>query len=471
MRIMSNFSYIGNSSLLYEMDGYNCVFSCAIKKRGYKNKIYYDTYAEHHLLDLIKNVRTWTSITDLILLNRKITIYCFNAFWRDIYNPLNNHHTWIKKEFVFTRGLTKIESVTTYYKDKVTISKYSLREDVIDTVRIENYEYHPNYSDIKVKYLDKVYRTEHAVYVVDGGNSFSTLEEAITNATNCYNDNGERYYNIYIFDYTISDNPIIDKDKEYTIEELKIAASKNTNHRYIQIDKDKKKVLCEYFENDAHFDIEFKYDYGMLYGGVELIPYRKYKSISGYSLGDTGEMIFEGSRVIDPVHYGELKDMVNPDKKYSLKDKYMGFVTGYFYDADEDYYSAYDSAPGIIPAEDLVPVYDYNNYDQFKVHVGANWEESDKFKGETKEYPFYYKQEFFVKELVGVTDFISFVKLEDDWYHSDDEILFETKYAYIKLFNDNGNVTIYMDRVRGIYLDFDKGGDLVFMIPKKKEEA
>ena len=468
----NDFMLIRNARLLNQSDIGVCVFSCSIVQRE-KNSKYRELFIDTDLPNLIKKVRSRLYIKDLILHRDDIKVYCFNPFWRDIYNPLSSSHEWIKKEFIFSPTLTKIKLVTTYYKDSVCSEKINFRGEREDVSEINGYEYTTKCNQIDLKYADKLYRTEHAVYINPNGESFGTFEEALDKVQrdHFFNEK-EKYLTIHIYDPTISDNPVIDRDQKYSLDEIKQIASRNCVSRRIEIDRYKKKILCEYFENYEYF-AEFRYDYGILYGGIELDYFRKYKSISGYSLGDSGEMIFEGMMVVQPINRGELKDIINPENKLDIKEKSMFVAEGFFYDADEeDYYNAFDSVPGIIPVEDLVPAYDYDKYDKFEVHVGTNWEESDKFKGETKEYPFYYKQEFFVKELVGVTNFLTFTKVPKKLIGDEsDEALFETKYAYIKLFNDNGNVTIYMDRVRGIYLDFDKGGDLVFMIPKKKEEA
>lgn len=465
-----NFFCMSNSSFIRRDDHLmkTAIFSCKIEYIGCDKKKHSSLYANNNFFDLIRDIRSHLYPDELLGHKKEIVIHCQSQFWRDNYNSLNDiYHKWIKKDIIISPRTFKIKSVITYGLDKVTVEKYSLKEGV-HAISEKEYKW-PEYEKLDIKYLDKFRRTENAIYVIDDGRCFGTLEEAIYYAEPNKYDSDEAFVSIEIYDYTVSDNPRLDKEKEYTIEEIKEETSTHCNFRMLVLDRKKTKILYEACYNEW-YDYKVKFDYGVLYGKIILDPYRKYKSISGYTLGSD-------ALIIECLYYGNsynedaIKRILEGDDKFKLADG-INFLVGYFgYDADEDYYNAYDSAPGIIPAEDLVPAYNYDEYNQVKVHVGVDWEESDKFKGETNEHPFYYKQEFFVKELVGVNDFLSFVKLTDKFVSEETTALFETKYAYIKLFNDNGNVTIYMDRVRGIYLDFDKGGDLVFMIPKKKEEA
>lgn len=461
---MSNSSFISRDDHLLRTS----IFSCKIEYIGCDKKKHSRLYVNNNFFDLIREIRSHLYPDELLGCKEDLVIYCQSQFWRDNFNPLNDdYHKWIKKDIIISPRTFKIKSVITYGLDKVTVEKYSLKEDV-HTVSEEVYKW-PEYEKLDIKYLDKFRRTENAIYVIDDGRCFGTLEEAIYYAEPNKYDSDEAFVMIQVHDYTVSDNPRLDKEKEYTIEEIKEEASTHCNLRMLVLDRKKTKVLYEACYNECYY-YNFKFDYGVLYGKIILDLYRKYKSISGYSLGSDA-LIIESFCYGNAFNEDGVKRILEDNDKFKLADG-PSFLVGYFgYDADEDYYNAYDSAPGIVPAEDLIPAYNYDEYDQVKVHVGANWKESDKFKGETEDYPFYYKQEFFVKELVGATDFLSFVKLTDKFVFEETTALFETKYAYIKLFNDNGNVTIYMDRVRGIYLDFDKGGDLVFMIPKKKEEA
>lgn len=471
---LRNYDLLG----VYELDDACCVYSCSI----IKHDGYHFYRVSTNLFTIIEEIKYYINIFERLMLKDDIHIYCMNAFWRKAYNKLYHYNqSWVKKEIILSKSTLRIKNVITYYEEEIENIYHKFR----DSFHTDRVKYEPaKFEIIDLKYRDKLITTENAVYITEDGKPYTSFEEALYNATHIqdYKDSIERFISIDIYDPTVSNMMPIEEGKDYSLDEVKEMFSKNISHRYVTVDPDKTKILCE---SAYASGFECGFDYGILYGHIILDQFREYYSASGFNIHDERNMICEC--FVTP-YKRECYDSI--DRLIAGKDRYDlihicndFYVAENFFEAKEDYYYAIDSMPAIYPVEDMIPVYDYSKYNRVRVHFKAEeWKENKEYQsftalgkanGKDHIHDYLYGQTIFVEELVDVNDFLAFITFDnlEEEYKNCDVPLLEVKYDYMKVINDNGNLTALVDIDASDCTKIEEDRDLIIMIPKKKEEA
>lgn len=471
--------YLKNYDLLgfYDLEDARCIYSyCFTDYKGYSH-----SNSSTSFIAIIKDIRDYVSIFKRLRLKDDIHIYCMNVFWRKVNNALYRYdRPWVKKEIILSKTTLKIKKVITYRINEVETEYHKFN----DSFYVDREEYKPEkFEVINLKYREHLITTEHAIYGTEDGKLYTSFEEAVYNAT-AVPCKGyiERYIVIDIYDPTLSNEMPTGENMEYTLDKIKEIYSRNIAHRTVAIDPDKTKIFYESCYADG---FECGFDYGILYGHKILDQFREYRSMSGFNVCDNPNVICE--TIVTPFkkdYYDCIDRLIEGKDKYNLLKLGSDFIVAQnFFEAKEDYYCAIDSMPSIIPVEDMVPVYDYSKYDRVRVHLKAkDWKENKDYQsftalgkavGKDHKHDYLYGQTAFVKELVGVDDFLAFITFDirgEEFHHCDIPLL-EVKYDYMKVVNDNGNITALFDIDASACFNMEEDRDLIIMIPKKKEEA